>query len=151
MSDVIYLFYKNGDQYIKYQDKTIKSEDPDKTVEILKRIYDPKKPQKSNIDNLFDVISKPKSSSQTINILDYVNNNDLSDTFIGEQKITLEEVQELRKNLKQTLELTDNDIKEIHMKASSNSPALLRDIGIILFVIAILISAAALLLLNVYI
>ena len=56
---------------------------------------------------------------------------------------------ELRKNLEQTLELTEDDIKEIR-SLKANPQAGLIDLSVILYIISILVSVIALIILKSY-
>ena len=51
--DTIYMFYKNGEQYIKYKNIVLKCLNPNKVSSLLKEAYNPKNTEMINQDYLF--------------------------------------------------------------------------------------------------
>ncbi len=151
MTDMMYLFYKKGEQYLRYKNQDFKCIDPVKVSQLLKDAFNPKNTS-SNIENTYKEIEQyikvqKNPSSEEVNILDYAKKGmNLTDTFISEQRITLEDAKELRKNLEQTLELTEDDLKEIHNSLAPQNGLI--DISVILYIVSILISSIALIILK---
>ena len=148
--DTIYTFYKNGEQYIKYKNIVLKCLNPNKVSSLLKEAYNPKNTEMINQDYLFNELLKytDRNSISASNIF-VKKDNDLSDTFIQSQQITLDDAKELRKNLEQTLELTEEDIKEIRSLKTSPQAGL-TDLSVILYIISILVSVISLIILKAY-
>lgn len=143
--DTIYIFYKNGEQYIRFKNIVLKCLNPDKASALLKEAYNPKNTNIINPDYLFNEVLKYTEKKDT----SFQKKYDLSDTFIQAQQITLDDAKELRKNLEQTLELTEDDIKEIR-SLKANPQAGLVDLSVILYIISILVSVIALIILKSY-
>lgn len=143
--DTIYMFYKNGEQYIRFKNIVLKCLNPDKVSTLLKEAYNPKNANMINPDYLFNEVLKYTEKKDT----SFQKKYDLSDTFIQAQQITLDDAKELRKNLEQTLELTEDDIKEIR-SLKANPQAGLVDLSVILYIISILVSVIALIILKSY-